>query len=175
MVNEKKHSSCEIKKVEKSPLKAACSADAILIKMIGLGNMDVALLLNDFIESCNNDLFSKVIVDLSDCLGMDSTFMGTLLNLSYILEKKPATLIVCNVSSANKALFKMLGVDQIVNICGEVCTSDFNLISIPVIVADPKERLKVIREAHRSLISADDSNRERFGTFMSALDAEMDD
>ncbi len=161
------------KKAPKAKIKAACSADAILIKMIGLSDMNAAVVLYDFIERCMSDIFKRVIIDLTECTGMDSTFMGTILSLSTLLKRKPASLVVCNVCADNKALFKMLGVDLIINICDDVQIPELELISMPSIIANPKKRIKLIKKAHKLLIAADNSNRERFGSFMAALDLEM--
>ncbi|MHC4872188.1 MAG: STAS domain-containing protein [Planctomycetota bacterium] len=163
----------EAKTPHEAEIKAAYGDEIILLKMIGLGDMNAALVINDFIKDCMADKFEKLIIDLAECSGMDSTFMGTLVRLSSMVAENSAKQIICNVSSENKALFHMLGVDQLLDICGDCQAPELEFTSMSTKSDDPKARLKLIHEAHKCLIDADESNHDRFGPFIKALESEM--
>lgn len=156
-------------------LRISRAEDAVLVQVIGLGNMFLAPTLHAFVESELKAGFSNFVVDLKLCDGMDSTFMGTFIGLSTEIKNRFGWFCLVNVSEENMRLLKMLGVLHMVSIhegefpvpAGETTTL------IPT--NDPYARQKQIHSAHRLLLDADPENEKRFGPFIKALEAEMAD
>lgn len=154
-------------------LKVARAGDAVLIQVHGLGNMYLAPTLQAFIESEMNSGFASFVVDLQDCQGLDSTFMGTFIGLSMMVKKKFGWFCLVNVSEENRRLLKMLGIIHLVSIhdgAFPVADGEMNTL-YPT--TDPYVRQKQIHGAHRFLMDADHANVERFGPFIEALEEEL--
>ena len=69
-------------------LQAAIAGDKVFIRVTGRGSFKVSATLKQFIaEITSKQPVSAVVLDLSECIGMDSTFMGVLAGLSMRLQK----------------------------------------------------------------------------------------
>ena len=74
-----------------------------------------SLFFKNFIDKMIAQGFDDFIIDLLECRGMDSTFMGTLLCIiNQVHTKAPVTLI--NVNDNNQKLLDTLGLNNILNI-----------------------------------------------------------
>lgn len=156
-------------------LRISRAEDAVLVQVIGLGNMFLAPTLQAFVESELKAGFPNFIIDLKQCAGMDSTFMGTFIGLSTEVKRHYGWFCLVNVSEDNIRLLKMLGVLHMVSIHDgdfPLATGDSTTL-FPT--NDPYSRQKQIHSAHRLLLDADPENEARFGPFIKALEAEMAD
>lgn len=149
--------------------------DAVVIVVVGLGNMFLAPTLQSFVESELKAGFRNFVIDLKECRGMDSTFMGTFIGLSNEVKKRFGWFCLVNISEENRCLLKMLGVIHMV----AIHDGDFPLTEGPTTTLYPTNdlyfRQKQIHSAHRLLVEADSGNYERFGAFVRALEEEMND
>ncbi len=149
--------------------------DAVLVQVIGLGNMFLAPALHALVESELKVGFSSFIIDLKLCNGMDSTFMGTFIGLSTLVKRNFGWFCLVNVSDENRRLLKMLGVLHMVSVHeGEMPVVEGKTTTL-LPTNDPYMRQKQIHSAHRNLMDADPENVKRFGPFIQALEAEMAD
>lgn len=154
-------------------LKVSRADDAVLIQVHGLGNMYLAPTLQSFVESEINSGFVSFVVDLKNCQGLDSTFMGTFTGLSVMLKNKFGWFCLVNVSEDNRRLLKMLGIINLVSIHpGDFPVAKGETTTLNP-TNDPYLRQKQIHAAHRNLIEADPANQERFGPFIKAMEEEM--
>ena len=147
--------------------------DAVLIQVIGLGNMFLAPTLQSFVESELNAGFLNFVINLGDCQGMDSTFMGTFIGLSAEVRRRFGWFCLVNVSDENKRLLRMLGILNLVSIHDNDFPVAEGKSTVLYPTQDPYSRQKQIHSAHRMLIQADPQNVQRFGPFIKALEAEM--
>jgi anti-anti-sigma factor len=151
----------------------AASDGLVIIKMCGLGNMNAALTIRDFIDDCLHMPCKVVMLDLDRCTGMDSTFMGTLVSVSGKLREGKAVFDICNVTDECMKLFDMLGVSQILDIENTHDFPEIEYTRIMPLPGEPKRRIQLIKHAHECLIEADERNKERFGEFIKSLNIEM--
>ncbi len=156
-------------------LTVARADDAVLVEVIGLGSMYLAPTLQAFVESELRAGFVNFVVDLKNCRGMDSTFMGTFIGLSAMVKKRFGWFYLVNVSDENLRLLKMLGVIHLVSIYQGAFPVVEGKSTTLYPTNDPYARQKQIHSAHRLLLDADPQNRERFGPFIKALEEEMAD
>jgi len=97
-------------------LQAAIDGNKIFIRVTGRGSFKVSATLKQFIaEICAQQPVAFVVMDLSDCIGMDSTFMGVLAGLSGRLKQTGKILELINLSEKNEQLLATLGVDKVVD------------------------------------------------------------
>ncbi len=149
--------------------------DAVLVQVSGLGNMFLAPTLRTFIESELRSGFLNFIIDLKDCRGMDSTFMGTFIGLSLEVKKRYGWFCLVNVSEENRRLLKMLGVLHLISIHDGEVPGNPGKSTILYPTSDPYVRQKQIHSAHNLLVEANPENQARFGPFLKALEAELAD
>ncbi len=156
-------------------LKVTKADDAVLIQVYGLGNMFLAPTLQAFVESEIQSGFLNFVVDLSNCSGLDSTFMGTFMGLSLMIKKKYGWFCLVNVSEENRRLLKMLGIIHMVSINDTPFPVPEGDMAVLNPTTDPYVRQKQIHGAHLFLMDADPANKERFGPFIKALEEELAD
>ncbi len=106
----------------------------------------------------------RVIVEMQDCVGMDSTFMGVLAGLATQLKKNEGEVVLRNINEKNAFLIKMLGINHLVKIdSNDSATSTMPTKSMPLQVgADKKQMTQTMITAHESLIEASPDNMVKF-------------
>lgn len=156
-------------------LEVAASGSDALIKVVGLGDMHLAPTLDDLTLMLSREKCKHLALDLSDCSGMDSTFMGTLISINVRFSEDGCWMCLINVSPDNQALLKMLGVWGMVSVRERFDVQPVKTAKIRPPAEDfAEKRLSIIKLAHQRLIELSESNRERFGPFLDSLKAEID-
>ncbi len=156
-------------------LRVSRAEDAVLIQVVGLGTMFLAPTLQALVESELRAGFRNFVVDLQECGGMDSTFMGTFIGLSTQVRNSYGWFYLVHVSDENMRLLKMLGVIHMVSVhAGEFPFAEGETTILHP-TNDPYARQKQILSAHRLLTNADPENEKRFGPFIRAFEEEMTD
>src|SRR5262245_53366010 len=69
-----------------APFLVARSRSAIYVRVQGLGSMHTASTLEAFAEAQVREGARQLVLDLRDCTGVDSTFMGLVLTISNQLR-----------------------------------------------------------------------------------------
>ncbi len=96
-------------------LLVALSDGNAVVRVIGRGSFKVSSPLRDFGIAAIEMKAGKIIFDMSDCIGMDSTFMGTIAGLSLRMRKSDLSseVVFFNLSEKTDALLKTLGLIHI--------------------------------------------------------------
>jgi anti-sigma B factor antagonist len=97
-------------------VEVAVQGSVAYVRVHGRGTFKVAPGLKQFGMAALEQGCSRVLVEMSDCLGMDSTFMGVLAGLAVHLKKKEGELVLRHLSEKNVFLVKMLGLAHLVHI-----------------------------------------------------------
>jgi hypothetical protein len=132
--------------------------------------------------------FVRFVIDLEGCRGLDSTFMGTLLDVSTTAREgakanKPpkreqqekahsdAGVLLVNVDRHCERQLQSVGLDTFVPIRGGETSlpSGIELRSLEIKDVSVGERLRIILKAHQELIAVDSRNRAKFGPFIEGL------
>lgn len=148
-------------------LLAAVAGDKAFIQVRGRGSFKVATPLKQYIaDVCGKQSIRVVALDLKECIGMDSTFMGVLAGLSGRLKKSGQTLELINLSDKNANLLATLGVDQIINFYNNDHGHDVPEHPTQSLTnndtASKKEMAKTALCAHEKLVQINDENQPRF-------------
>lgn len=153
-------------------LEAARHGEAVMVRPVGLGNMNISLTMKDFVRACLDEGFRHFALDLTTCEGMDSTFMGTIIAINYRINERGGWLCLTNVSEENQRLLRLLGVWGLVQVIND---TSFPAVEVERLLpgGDPTRRMELIQQAHKHLVAIDERNREKFGAFLEALETEM--
>jgi hypothetical protein len=109
----------------------------------------------------------RFVLDLTECLIMDSTFLGILARFGLTLsnqEETPGTVQILNPNDRIVGLLKNLGVDHLFEMVSGTqplpadCTSD---VELPP-AADKREATRTSLEAHEALSQINPENATRF-------------
>ncbi len=154
-------------------ISVAPSGSTAIIKMAGKvesrDNVSTFTVMNELILG----EYDRILIDLSECSDMDSTFMGLLL-LSYEKHVKgKGKFSLLNVGDDNMELLELLGITKIIPIKKMPLEKGLEFARIDLDVLQNKEdRVKIIEMAHRTLAAANEQNAERFKSFLRLLETE---
>ena len=159
-------------------LQAAIAGDKVFIRVTGRGSFKVSASLKQFItQTASQQPVMTIVIDLAECIGMDSTFMGVLAGLSGRLKQNNQQLELINLSEKNARLLATLGVDQVI-----AHYSHSHGYEVPEQAAKPlssagvtkKELAETALQAHQSLAELNAENRPRFKRVIEYLQADVD-
>ncbi|RME79404.1 MAG: anti-sigma factor antagonist [Planctomycetota bacterium] len=159
----------------KSSIHVACLDGTVFCKITGLGRMQNSFSLRSFAEQAFLDGFRQFIIDLKDCTGMDSTFMGTLLGIQLLKKESISPLVVLvNVSQENYKLLEGLGLSKVLKIEKKPMEPpQMELIEVQEEKLSQREWLQNIYEAHKNLVELHPENKKKFGNFVKTLFKEL--
>ena len=158
----------------------AKSDDALYVRVQGLGSMTSAPALEAFVDhELQAGGVRQLVLDLADCSGVDSTFMGTLLGLNNRLgdQGEGSGVALVNVDDHARKQLSSVGLDAFLTLVeGETrLPKKLRLTPLPAKPVGDRERLKLMLKAHKDLVAADERNRAKFGPFLEAIVAELGD
>ena len=155
-------------------------------KVLGRGSFKVSASLKEyggrFLEQGQDEL----VIDLADCVGMDSTFMGVLAGLSVRCKKaQSGKIVLVNLDEKLVNLIKTLGLNHLVEfyltgMLPEAYASVLgdNVVTMGEVGEEPQSeeaRAKMMLESHVRLAELSPENRERFKDVITYLREEVDD
>jgi anti-anti-sigma factor len=116
----------------------------------------------------------RFVVDLDECITMDSTFMGVLASIGLNeLKSLGEKLVIVNVNSQNMRLLKTLGLTQFMDVRqnhgDEIHVSDEDFHCLIKEDVSRTDRIVHMIEAHQDLCEADPSNNMRFESVLKYL------
>ena len=159
-------------------LMAAQVGQTVIVRVQGRGSFKISPALKQFIHHLAKEGSAQLILlDMSDCVGMDSTFMGMLAGTSAFLKReKKITLKLINLSQKNKNLLSTLGVDRVLEHHMDATEEEQALLAK---ISDKSEQLdahadkleaaQTALEAHQSLAEIDPENQIRFRSVLELL------
>ena len=156
----------------------ADSPDLAVIKVIGRATLQISPGLQKYGERVNQRDSQQVIIDFTDCSGMDSTFMGMLTVIALPQFKKGSPVILVNASDNQKQLLKGLGVHDFFEfkaLSPDEC--DWVNLSKTALAQDinEKEKGEMMLEAHQALMDADEANIPKFQNVVEFLQNDLDE
>jgi anti-anti-sigma regulatory factor len=112
------------------------------------------------------------VVDLENCPGMDSTFMGVLTATALEVRRceEPGHLEIINANERNTQSLKKLGLQCVLDLDedGSAWKDEKELVAmnvakpLPTSDIDPRSRTELVLEAHEALVKANAENCSRF-------------
>lgn len=157
-------------------------AGFIWIRAEGKGSFLQSPALKECAETLVSAEHPSLVVDLEECSGMDSTFMGTLAGLAMAINKKfGGQLHVVAAAERNRRSLEDLGLDFLLKInepnmpwSDRLGDARSNLraceTSRPAAI---RNRAEHILDAHRKLSGLNENNSRKFEGVLSVLQAEL--
>lgn len=149
------------------------------VRLRNRGSFKVSKAMKQFGVSAVDGHIQKIVVDLSDCVGMDSTFMGVLAGLAFRLKKhNNGRLYMVNLSSRTRGLLATLGLDQLVETCmagatppefADVIAQGHQMKSLAADDSSRRETAEMMLEAHENLVEVSPENLPRFKDVLTFL------
>jgi len=117
----------------------------------------------------------SITFDLSECRGMDSTFMGVLAMLGLQARGKAAIIIV-NASEHHRELLDGIGISRLFQFSDEAIpeVNWHNLCGAATAVRDMGQLADTILDAHKTLMNVSADNVPKFKDVVDMLSTELD-
>ena len=158
-----------------SGILAGCAGGGHWLRVVGKGSHANGPLLKTYVRERAVE-GGSVVIDLAECTGMDSSFMGMLAGLAGLLETVGGQLRVVNAGGRNGELLRGLGLDAVFPVqdgCGEFRGIDPECVSVEGDPCARAERARVCLEAHEVLARVDERNAEKFRDVIDLMRAEV--
>jgi anti-anti-sigma regulatory factor len=162
-------------------LYACLDGEQCCVRVRGRGSFKVSSNLKTFLERSVTERGTRTVrIDLRECIGMDSTFMGVLAGLSGRLAQKDVSLLLINLDKKNVHLLKTLGIDKVLKYqtieeTSPACTCE--VTGSTVDLSEPEEdRLgtaEIMLTAHQTLAELSEENVDRFKNVISFLEQDV--
>jgi len=134
-----------------------------VVKVHGRGSFKVSSSLKDFVNRLLDVGGKDLVVNVSDCLGMDSTFMGVLAGISQRLKRESqGTVTLVGASAKIKKLLSTLGLSRMVTFAELTEAPAPELTPLERNPETPLQSAKTMLEAHEKLVEIQDENTLRF-------------
>lgn len=150
-----------------------CANGWVHVRIVGRGTFQNSQPLRRFAMEKIDQGKQEFVVDLGQCQGMDSTFLGVLAGIGLRLRQsgRTATVHVVNIGSRNLELLQTLGLDRLFTMNSnspppladtdyrKLPDTDVTQLTHPL---DKDETTDLMIEAHDNLIRADERNATKF-------------
>jgi len=144
-------------------VEVAISSRDAFVRVHGRATFKIGPALKQFGLTAIDKGCQRVIVEMQDCVGMDSTFMGVLAGLATQMRKTEGDVILRNISDKNAFLIKMLGINHLVKMDSDITASIMPESNLNLkIGADKKQMTQTMISAHEALIDAAPDNMVKF-------------
>ena len=145
----------------------------------GRGSFKISTALKQFGLAAIDAHCARLVLDMSECIGMDSTFMGVLAGLAFKLRKTPGgEIIMINLNPRTRGLLSTLGLDQIIqpHLAGAAPAALNDIVSISsrmqvLETGEPSQKAtaETMLEAHENLIQLSPDNLPKFKDVLTFL------
>ena len=126
-----------------------------------------------FSSLCENESVQRVVVDLTETEGIDSTALGMLAKLGIDARRRFSIVpcVVCANPDINRLLHSM-GMERVFDMTEDVEPVLEELQEMPYIEHSEEGMKNKVIEAHRTLMGLSEENRKSFGGLVDALEKE---
>ncbi len=149
------------------------------IKIFGRANFEYAPVIRCLAKEIDEKKFKEISIDLAECVGMDSTFMGIIAMLGLKAHKCKAIMNIVNAGPQSKDLLVGLGIDRLLHFIQK--NDDDKSIeknAIPLCCDKDKnsklQTAECVYEAHTTLMDIDDDNVKKFEKVVEYAKTDLD-
>ncbi len=164
--------------VEQDAMMVAMQAPRAVVIVRGRGTFKAAPALKQFGLAAMEAGCTLLLLDMRECIGLDSTFMGVMGGLAVRLRKdKGGELAMVNLSVKNKALLSTLGLDRCVKTEGAegelaAFLGNVELAKLDATAAPRNVTTQTMLDAHHDLVSISPDNLAKFKDVLAYLQEE---
>ena len=146
-----------------------------VLRVVGRATFKISRDLRDFASARMADGVQSIVVDLSECVTMDSTFMGVLAMIG-IQGRDRLHLVLVNADEENRELLDGIGVSRVWTYADEP-VPDGGWMMLCKAAAGAADNMGALAptmlEAHRTLMDLDPANVPRFRDVVELLGSEV--
>jgi anti-anti-sigma regulatory factor len=144
------------------------------VKVTGRATFAVGPAMRKLVQSLESESDKRgVTIDLTECTGMDSTFMGILAMLALKVRKDNITVKLVNAGD-NKRLLDGLGLKNLFNYVNEEASGD-SWHKTATNNTTVKESARTVLDAHKVLMKADEQNIDKFKNVVKMVEKELEE
>jgi anti-anti-sigma regulatory factor len=154
-------------------ISVGCAENRVYVRIVGRGTFQNSQPLRIFALQQIEEGHREFVMDLKQCPGMDSTFLGVLAGIGLRLRQNgnPATVQIINISPRNQELLQTLGLDRLFTMNSAVPLpleeADYHQLPDTDLTQlthtlDKEETTDLMIEAHDNLLRADKRNASKF-------------
>lgn len=151
----------------------AGGGDRYAVKVIGRATFECVAPLRNLAKELDTAQFKAIDIDLADCQGMDSTFMGVLAMMALRAKKINAVISVFNASELNKTLLCGLGLKRLFQFT-EGAVELNGAVASEAGPVDQKTHAETVLEAHKTLMGVDQENVQKFEKVVDFVQKDLD-
>ncbi len=154
-------------------ISVGCTENRVYVRVVGRGTFQNSQPLRLFALRKIDEGQREFVLDLGQCQGMDSTFLGVLAGIGLRLRQngKLATVHIVNISPRNLELIQTLGLDRLFTVNSgappplseadyrKLPDTDLTQLTHPL---EKDETTDLMIEAHDNLVRADERNAAKF-------------
>jgi anti-sigma B factor antagonist len=160
-------------------LLVALHGPTALIRVEGRGSFKISATLKEFASAAIDKGSTSLALDMADCVGMDSTFMGVLAGLAIRLRQKAnGRIVMVNLSLRTRGLLSTLGLDQVIepHMTGStppevaaMLPQGQDLAALENKERDMRSTTETMLEAHQNLVRIAPENLPKFKDVLTFL------
>jgi anti-sigma B factor antagonist len=164
---------------ENDSLLVAMDVPRAVVIVRGRGTFKAAPALKKFGMAAIDAGCNLLLLDMRDCIGMDSTFMGVMGGLCLRLRKeRSGQLATVNLSVKNRALLATLGLDRCLRTDGAetefaAFLGKMDATKLDSAAADRDVTTQTMLDAHHALVDISQDNLAKFKDVIAYLQDEM--
>jgi len=151
---------------------------SVYLRPVGYATQDNSLGVPGFLSSMFQEGCVRVAIDLKDCMGMDSTFLGVIAHAATNLPRhggSPVTIL--NASEKDIREFATVGLLSLVEVIDSPVEPPEGLELLEIdFVHFPnteRERIQQVKYLHEQLAKLNERNKKNFSSFLSMLQEEL--
>ena len=156
------------------------SGERYAVKVIGRATFECVAPLRTLAKQLDTAEFKQIDIDLADCQGLDSTYMGIMAMLALRAKKINAAISIYNASELNRNLLCGLGLKRLFQFTEgtvEMGTPDTaagsSSDSTPA-ATDKLTNANTVLEAHKTLMDVDQENVAKFEKVVDYVQKDLD-
>ena len=164
---------------ENDAMMVAIQLPRAVVIVRGRGTFKAAPALKKFGGTAVDAGCALLLLDMRDCVGMDSTFMGVVGGLAVRIRKeRSGELAMVNLSGKNKALLATLGLDRFVKTEGAegelaAFVGGAEMAKLDASAANREVTTQTMLDAHHTLVDISPDNMAKFKDVIAYLQDEM--
>lgn len=155
------------------------------VRVLDRGTFKNSGALKKFGSSCIHQGVEKIIFDMHQCVGMDSTFMGVIAGMAFRFKQTcQGKIIMIGLSSRTRSLLSTLGLDQLVEPFMQGMAPDalaalfaedaHALRDVEEAEGSRKETTELMLEAHSTLVELSPENQPKFKDVLAFLKEDLE-
>ncbi|HOW97978.1 MAG TPA: STAS domain-containing protein [Kiritimatiellia bacterium] len=160
-------------------IQVAIQVPLAFIRVVGRGSFKISASLKEFAVHALDAGCRRIVLDMAECVGMDSTFMGVLAGLAFRLRAVPeGRIVIVNLNPRTRGLLATLGLDEAVETHMAGATpADLEpllargeaLTELPAEERGQAETARTMLEAHENLVRLSPENLPKFKDVLTFL------